>query len=143
MRAEADVQGQGADVRNARNLVDLVLIQGRVNASRPAAVHKRNGRWEETSWGAVLEEVRKLSAGIVSLGVKPGDKVAIFAATSLQWMITDLAVSGAGAVTIPIYASNTPDECRYILNNSEATLLFVDHDLQEGKQAGRASRIRQ
>lgn len=141
MRAEAEVQS--ADIRNAQNLVELLMIQGRVHTGKAAVMHKRNGRWEDVSWGAILEEVKKLSAAIVGLGIKPGDRVAIFAATSVQWMITDLAVSAAGAITIPIYASNTPDECRYILNNSEASLLFVDNDLQEGKQAGRATRIRQ
>jgi long-chain acyl-CoA synthetase len=134
---------QGADIRSAQNLVELLVIQARLNGTKPAVMHKRNGRWEDVSWVAIVDEVKKLSAGMVGLGVKPGDRVAIFGATSLQWLITDLAVSAAGAITVPIYASNTPDECRYILTNSEASLLFVDNDVADGKQAGRATRIRQ
>jgi long-chain acyl-CoA synthetase len=75
--------------------------------------------------------------------VKPGDRVAVFADTCLQWLVCDLAISAAQAITVPIYASNTPDEVRYILNHSETSLVFVDHDEKTAKQAGRATRLRQ
>lgn len=75
--------------------------------------------------------------------MKPGDRVAIFANTSLQWLICDVAISAAQAITVPIYASNTPDECRYILNHSETTLVFVDNDEKDARQAGRLTRLRQ
>ncbi|HEY8206321.1 MAG TPA: long-chain fatty acid--CoA ligase [Myxococcaceae bacterium] len=118
-------------------------MQAQRQGARAAITHKQNGRWEDVSWSTIQDEVKKLSAGLVGMGVKPGDRVAIFGGTSLQWLVVDLAITAARAVTVPIYASNTPDECRYILNNSEASLLFVDNDVQEGKQPGRASRIRQ
>ena len=73
---------------------------------------------------------------MVARGVKPGDRVAIFGATSLQWVVCDLAISAARGVTVPIYASNTPDEVRFVLSDSGASLLFVDDDLPDGRQAG-------
>ena len=79
----------------------------------------------------------RFANALAALGVKPGDRVAIFAATSLNWVITDLAINAAGAITVPIYASNTPDECRYILNNSESVMLFVDNEFPEKKESGR------
>jgi long-chain acyl-CoA synthetase len=120
-----------------------LLLERAVQPDRIAAKQKRNGVWEDATWGRVLEEVRKLSAALVAEGIRPGDKVAIFAATSLQWVICDLAIGAARAVAVPIYASNTPDECKYILNHSESVLAFVDNDVGEGKQAGRVTRIRQ
>jgi long-chain acyl-CoA synthetase len=139
MRAESRVREEAL---GPQTLVDLLLARAR-EPSKVAATHKTDGKWVDVSWGTILEEVKKLSAGLVASGVKPGDRVGIFAATSLQWLLCDLAISAAQAITVPIYASNTPDECRYILNNSECVLLFVDSDEQDAKQMGRVSRIRQ
>jgi long-chain acyl-CoA synthetase len=125
-----------------KNLLELLITRVKQNAG-PAASHKTAAGWVLVSWATVLDEVKKLSNALVGWGVKPGDRVAIFAGTTLQWMITDLAISGARAITVPIYASNTPDEVRYILTHSGASLCFVDNDLSDGKQPGRLSRLRQ
>jgi long-chain acyl-CoA synthetase len=126
----------------ARNLVEL-LQQRAASPAQVAASWKTGGRWEDVSWGALLEDVKVLSAGLVALGVKPGDRVAVFSDTRLQWVVWDVAISAAQAITVPIYASNTPEEVRYILEHSEATLVFVDNDESTAKQAGRLTRLRQ
>ncbi len=143
MRAESQMaEPSPAASAGTKNLVDL-LIERAKESSKVSVTHKQDGRWQDVSWGQVLDEVKILSEGLVAQGVKPGDRVAIFAGTDLQWVVCDLAISAAQAITVPIYASNTPEECRYILNNSESTLLFVDHDEVDAKQPGRLSRIRQ
>ncbi len=126
----------------ARNLVELLVARA-ADAARTAALYKVEGRWVEVSWGAVLEQVRRVSAGLVARGVKPGERVALFADTSLQWVVCDLAISAARAITVPIYPSSTADEVRYILGHSGAVLLFVDGDASDGRQAGRLSRVRE
>lgn len=131
--------GPGPD---EKNLVELLLSRVR-ESHTPAAEHKTAKGWEEVSWAWVLDEVKRLSDALVGWGVKPGDRVAILAGTTLQWVVTDLAISAARAITVPIYASNTPDEIRHVLQNSGACLLFVDHDLPDAKQPGRLSRVRQ
>ncbi|MFZ5469350.1 MAG: AMP-dependent synthetase/ligase [Myxococcota bacterium] len=138
MRAATHVE---AALSGAQNLVELLAYHAQ-STPTPAAMHKIGGKWETVPWAEVLEQVKKLSAGLLAEGVKPGDRVAIFAGTSLQWCVADLAISAARAITVPIYSSNTPDEVRYILNNSESVMLFVDHDVAEGKQPGRLSRVR-
>jgi long-chain acyl-CoA synthetase len=136
MRAEKWVESPG------ETLLDL-LLSYRKSPAQVAARTKKNGRWFDVTWGEVLDQVEKIAAGLVALGVKPGDRVAIFANTSLQWVLSDLAISVARGICVPIYASNTPDECRFILNNSGTKVLFVDDDVSDGKQAGRLSRVRQ
>ncbi len=138
MRAESHMAKAAA----GKNLVQL-LLERAAHPENVAARHKKNGVWQDASWAQILNEVKELSAALVGEGVKPGDRVAIFAGTSLQWVIADLAISAAQAITIPIYASNTPDEVRYILQNSESVFLLVDDDENDGKQAGRATRARQ
>src|SRR6186997_460095 len=121
--AQPLAQAEGTE----KNLVELLLSRVKQNRG-PAAQHKTAAGWVDVSWGDVLEQVKRLSNALVGWGVKPGDRVAIFGGTTLQWVVTDLAISAARAITVPIYASNTVDEIRYVLQHSGATLVFVDHD---------------
>lgn len=124
------------------NLIEMLLA--RVASPRgPAATHKTSTGWVDVSWAEVLEQVKAVSNALVGWGVKPGDRVAIFAATSLRYAVVDLAISAARAVSVPIYASNTADEVRYVLANSGAVLLFVDDDVPDARQPGRLTRTRQ
>ncbi|MCY1014881.1 AMP-dependent synthetase/ligase [Pyxidicoccus sp. MSG2] len=138
MAAPAPAAGGSQD----GNLVQL-LVQNARNASKVGVTHKRDGRWQDVTWAQILEEVKTLSEALVAQGVQPGDRVAVFGNTSLQWIVCDLAISAAQAITVPIYSSNTPDECRYIINHSETSFLFIDNDEKDAKQAGRLTRIRQ
>jgi long-chain acyl-CoA synthetase len=142
MRAENQM-AMTAATGTKKTLVELLIQRAQETGTKTAATHKKDGKWQDVTWSQILQEVKTLSAALVAQGVKPGDRVAIFANTSLQWIICDLAVSATQAITVPIYSSNTPDECRYILNHSESSLLFVDHDEKDAKQAGRLTRIRQ
>jgi long-chain acyl-CoA synthetase len=143
MRAESQMPVPTPAAAGNKNLVELLIHQAQTAPSKAAVTHKKDGKWQDVSWGEVLQQVKTLSAALVAQGIKPGDRVAIFANTTLHWVVCDLAISAAHAVTVPIYNSNTPDECRYILNHSETTLLFVDNDEKDAKQAGRLTRVRQ
>ncbi len=137
MRAEQ----QMAPVTAQQNLVSLLVAQA-ANPNAVGATCYEGGAWKNVTWAAIRDEVRRLSAALVAQGIKPGDRVAVFAATSLRWCIVDLAVSAARGITIPIYAANTPEEVHYILDHSGASLLFVDDDAADGRQPGRISRVR-
>lgn len=131
-----------ATAASETNLIEMLLA--RVASPRsPAATHKTSTGWVDVSWAEVLEQVKAVSNALVGWGVKPGDRVAIFAATSLRYAVVDLAISAARAVSVPIYASNTADEVRYVLANSGAVLLFVDDDVPDARQPGRLTRARQ
>jgi long-chain acyl-CoA synthetase len=138
MRAPSEM---AAPATAPQNLIDLLLNRAS-QPNLPGAHVKRGDRWVDVSWGEILADVQKLSAGLLAEGLQPGERVAVFGATTLTWIVTDLAISAAGGITVPIYASNTPDECRYILQNSESSYLFVDNDAPDGKQPGRLTRIR-
>ncbi len=125
-----------------RNLVEMLLARAK-DRTNPAARHKTASGWTDVSWADVVARVKAVSNGLVAAGVRPGDRVAVFASTSLTWVVVDEAIAAARAICVPIYASNTPDEVRYILQNSGAVLLFVDNDAPDAKQAGRLTRARQ
>jgi len=101
----------------------------------PRARYRRRvgDEWRETSWEACATRVRHLAAGLIDLGVKPGDRVALLSATRPEWVEIDLAILACGALTIPVYQSVLPGECGYILANSGATIAFVENAKQRSK----------
>ena len=86
---------------------------------------RRNGRWEAVSSREFLRRVAGLAYAFVELGVKPGDRVGLFAPNCPEWHTADFAISGSGAVTVPVYFNESPDRTCYILNHAGAKVLFI------------------
>ena len=124
-----------------RNVVELFQERVRTSGNRRAAMYKVAGTWKDISWNELSERTRRLGAALISHGVQPGDRVVIFASTRLEWVIAHFANLSVGAVTVPIYASNTVDECAYIVKDAGAKLAFVDNDATEKGAAGRLTRL--
>ncbi len=85
----------------------------------------KQGVWEEISWNKINELVRDLGLFLINRGIQPGDKVALFSPNRYEWWVADLAIISIGAVNVPIYSTNSPEECRYIIDNSDAKMCFV------------------
>jgi len=81
--------------------------------------------WEEISWNQLNGMVRALGMFLIRRGVQPGDKVALFSPNRYEWWVADLAIISVGAVNVPIYATNSAEECRYIIENSDAKKCFA------------------
>ncbi|MFO7751455.1 MAG: long-chain fatty acid--CoA ligase [Desulfobacteraceae bacterium] len=90
------------------------------------------------TWKTFYHEVRAASKSLIALGVEPGDKVNILSYTSYRWVLTDIAAMCAGAATVGIYQSNLPADCEYIINHSDAVLVFAEN----GKQLDKLLEIR-
>jgi long-subunit acyl-CoA synthetase (AMP-forming) len=78
--------------------------------------------WDPISSGEFLRRVAGLSQALVELGVKPGDRVALFATNRPEWHTADFAITGTGGVTVPVYFNESPDRMTYILKHSGADL---------------------
>jgi long-chain acyl-CoA synthetase len=81
----------------------------------------------------VGEVVERLSLGLMALGVEKGDKVSILSNTRPEWSYFDFAALAAGATVVPIYQTNSPEECRYVLENSDAKVVIVEDSEQLDK----------
>ncbi|MBA2522038.1 MAG: long-chain fatty acid--CoA ligase [Solirubrobacterales bacterium] len=92
-----------------------------------------SGEWVERSFVEVGEAVRSLSLGLVDIGVERGDKVSILANTRYEWTLFDFAALTAGATVVPIYQTNSPEECHYVLDNSDAKVVVVEDAEQLAK----------
>ena len=124
---------QDADLRSARNLVELFERQAARQGGAPAVKHKREGRWQEVSWKEMARRARDVADGLAALGVQKGERISIIGETQLEWNLADLGIMGAGAITVPIYQSNPAHECQYILEHSGASWIFVDSEAQAAK----------
>lgn len=111
-----------------RNLPAMFFSRAERWADRPRYRSHRDGAWIEVDWRTMDQAVREIAAGLVALGIERGDRIAIFAATSPEWVELDLAIQAAGGVTIPIYHSNLSNEAGFILLDSESRMVCVDGD---------------
>ena len=89
------------------------------------------------TWAEAEDTCRRLATALQSLGLKHGDKVAILAKNSAEWMLADVAISMAGLVSVPIYPTAGVDTISYVLGHSEASAVFVGK-LDEPEVAGAA-----
>jgi long-chain acyl-CoA synthetase len=111
-------------------LADLLPRAAQIYGSAPAITFKEGDAWVKRSFVEVEETVRKLALGLVDLGVVKGDKVSILANTRPEWTYFDFAALSIGAT---IYQTNSPDECQYVLANSDAKVVVVEDDEQMEK----------
>jgi long-chain acyl-CoA synthetase len=114
----------------SRTLADLLPLAARAYGDAPAVRYKEGDAWVDRSFNQVLEKVRALSLGLIDLGVEKGDKVSILGNTRPEWTYFDFAALSAGAVVVPIYQTNSPEECQYVLENSDAKVIVVEDDEQ-------------
>jgi long-chain acyl-CoA synthetase len=103
------------------------VFQNRVQkfGDKTLVLYKNNGVWEEISWNKLNGMVHDLGLFLINRGIQPGDKVALFSPNRYEWWVADLAIISVGAVNVPIYATNSPEECRYIIDNSDAKMCFT------------------
>ena len=94
-------------------------------ANPRAQMVRRDGRWQTIGSQEFLRRVAGLSSAFVELGVKPGDRVGLFSANRPEWHTADFAITGAGAVTVPVYFNESLDRMTYILKHCGARVLFV------------------
>ncbi|MBS1861225.1 MAG: long-chain fatty acid--CoA ligase [Actinobacteria bacterium] len=124
------MEGRGTD---SKTLADLLVRAAERYGAKPALRYKDGGAWVDRSFQQVLEIVRPLSLGLVALGVEKGDRVSILANTRPEWTYFDFAALSIGATVVPIYQTNSPEECAYVLENSDAKVVVVENEEQLAK----------
>ena len=111
---------------NSRTIADLLPKAVEQYGSNVAVKYKEGDRWLSRSYDEVAEIVRPLAFGLVTLGVEKGDRVAILGNTRPEWTYFDFAALSIGATVVPIYQTNSPEECRYVLENSDSKVVVVE-----------------
>ncbi|MGE5087221.1 MAG: AMP-dependent synthetase/ligase [Bacillota bacterium] len=113
-------------MKKQATLGQSILAMSSRDPKQAAVKFKIDTTWVEKTWSQYYNDVERIGAALLKLGVKPGDRVAIMANTRYEWSVTDLAIFGIKAVTVPVYQNNTPEDVEFILNNSESRFLFIE-----------------
>ncbi len=127
--------GVAADANLLLPLRRLVEHDG----DRVIALTREGDRFVDWTAEQIADRVRAVAKGLVACGVEPGDRVALMSHTRLEWMIVDLAVMSAGAVTVPVYETSSVEQLAWILEDSGAVAAVVEtagmlalyHDVRE------------
>lgn len=117
----------------ANNFPELFFQQVKLKKDGIALRHKEYGVWKRVSWREYGERVEEVAAGLIALGVEPGDRIAILGDNRPEWLICHLAAMSAGGVTTGIYPTSAPDQIAYVVGHSESKVLFVENEEQVDK----------
>jgi long-chain acyl-CoA synthetase len=124
------MEGRGT---HSKTLADLLVRAAEMYGSHPAVRFKEGDAWVDRTFQQVLDIVKPLALGLVALGVEKGDRVSILGNTRAEWTYFDFAALSIGATVVPIYQTNSPEECAYVLENSDAKVVVVEDDEQLAK----------
>ncbi len=104
-------------------------------------IRQPDGSWASMTWSASQAAVNEVIAGLNALGVRPGTKVGVLSKTRWEWLAADWAILGMGAVTVPLYASLTPDIIAYMINDAQVEYVFVEDAEQYAKIASKRASL--
>ncbi len=145
--AEQAVQAAPASAGPATSgsltLADLVPRAAAQFGERPAARYKRGGKWHDVSYAQLEEIVREVALGLIDLGIGASERICILANTRPEWSYADLAATAIGAVVVPIYQTNSPEECHWVLADSDACAIVCEDAAQLAKVAAVRDRLPQ
>jgi long-chain acyl-CoA synthetase len=116
-------------------IADLMGLAAERYADQPAVSYKRGDEWVDVSYREVGEIVSEIARGLIDLGLAPGDRAAILCSTRPEWTYASFGISSAGGVVVPIYPTNSPEECEWVAGNSESRFLFAEDASQAAKIA--------
>jgi long-chain acyl-CoA synthetase len=116
-----------------RTLPELFAAQVARRGDALAIRFKAYGIWHRVSWRRYGEEVERVAAALVAFGLRPGENVAVLGDNRPEWLYCHLGIMGAGGVTVGIYPTSAPDQVTYLLDHSQARLIFVDNEEQLDK----------
>src|SRR5689334_9184831 len=103
--------------------------------SGTALRHKTEHGWEDISYPQLGQLAGEIARGLMALGIERGDRVSILSDTRPEWTLADLGSLAAGATVAPIYQTNSPEECAYVLSHCDARLVFCEDQKQLDKVA--------
>ncbi|WP_372406966.1 long-chain fatty acid--CoA ligase [Streptomyces luteireticuli] len=113
------------------NLTDLIRRNASLHPEVVVIGRKTAGGWQDVTAVEFLAEVRAAAKGLMASGVKPGDRIGLLSRTRYEWALLDFAIWTAGAVTVPVYETSSPEQIEWILGDSGAVACLVETGAHE------------
>jgi long-chain acyl-CoA synthetase len=117
----------------SKTIADLMVCAADQFADRVAIRHKVDGDWRNVTYAEVGDVVREIGLGLIDIGIAPGERVSLLCNTRPEWTYCDFAITSAGAVVVPIYPTNSPEECEWVAGNSESVAVVCEDASQVAK----------
>ena len=108
----------------APSVAAMLLRQVQASGPLEALRHRDGDRWLSLTWQQTQARAFELAAGLLALGIRPEDRVAIASNTRLEWILADLAIMCAGGATTTVYPSTQHEDVSYILGDSQSLSLI-------------------
>ncbi len=118
---------------SASNVSALPASAAERFGDRVAARYKDGDEWRDMNYAEVGKAIEEIALGLAAIGIEPGDRVCILSDTRLEWTLTSYGISAAGGVVVPIYPTNSPNECKWVIGNSGARAVVVENEGQAEK----------
>jgi long-chain acyl-CoA synthetase len=128
MEATATVSSTGSST-----VADLIPRTAVKHADKAAVRFKRDGAWHDVSYAELDTIVQEIGLGLIDLGIEPGERLCILANTRPEWSYADLGATAAGTIVVPIYQTNSPEECLWVISDSGASAIVCEDDEQLAK----------
>jgi long-chain acyl-CoA synthetase len=112
---------------NYKHLLEVIKDNTNRFSNKEAIFYKDEAlqSWKGITWNSFYFQIQQVSKALINFGIKEQDNIGVFAQNMTEWIIADLGIMGARAVTIPIYATNSKKEVEYVVNDAEISVLFV------------------
>jgi long-chain acyl-CoA synthetase len=134
---EATTAPSTRESTGSQTIADLLPKAAEKYADRVAVKYKDkdSGEWRDVTFRQVGEIVSEIGRGLMELGIEPGDRVSLLCNTRPEWTYADFAISTTGAVVVPIYPTNSPEECEWVAGNSDSIAIVCEDAEQVAKIA--------
>jgi long-chain acyl-CoA synthetase len=116
-----------------KSVPDMLRHNAAKFAGRSALKYRKQGNFVTLCYAEFYERALMAGRGLKKFNVQPGEKVAILSENRAGWVIADMGILCIGGVTVPVYPTNTPEQIEYVLNHSEARIVFVSSKFQYSK----------
>ncbi len=116
-----------------QTIAELIPRAAAEHAGKTAVRYKRDGAWQDVSFTELADIVQEVGLGLIDLGLQPGERICILANTRPDWSYVDMGATAAGAVVVPIYQTNSPEECLWVISDSGACAIVCENDEQLAK----------
>ena len=132
---EVTTASTAGSATGSKTIADLIPCAAAEHGASTAIRYKRDGSWQDVGYDQLAEIVQEIGLGLIDLGVEAGERICILANTRPEWSYADMGATSAGAVVVPIYQTNSPEECLWVISDSAASAIVCEDQEQLEKIA--------
>jgi long-chain acyl-CoA synthetase len=125
MEATATASTTGS-ATGSQTIADLIPCAAAAHGENTAIRYKRDGAWHDVSYSKLAEIVQEIGLGLIDAGLEPGERICILGNTRPEWSYADMGATSAGATVVPIYQTNSPEECLWVISDSDACAIVCE-----------------